>query len=163
MNDKELVQLVNSDPWTEHHFKGVFPFNSVPELNRGQEFAIVNIDNHWIVVYRENKVTLQVFNSLGSESAVKTVLRNNYSLVKDIHQVSYSTTPFQGTDSTSCGQFCVYFIVNRLRYTHESFQEILARCFSSDVDENEKRVAQFVEERERSVLRKQEALKNRSS
>jgi len=161
MDESGISALVNTDTWTRHHFKGTYSFDSVPELSKHQQFAIVNYNNHWIAIFRLNSSRLEVFDSLGSEETVTTVVAHNYRLVKDISHIDFSLKPYQSVESVSCGAFCFYFIYKRLRCLDLSFKSALAELFSSDVEENERRVTAFLNEVERDQKYRDEVLKSR--
>jgi hypothetical protein len=94
---------------------------------------------HWFVVYKSSVDLTEVFDSLGTTASfVSQKLR-----FKTVYE--FNTTQVQSDESKLCGEFCLYFIVNRLLSLDMSFQDVLNDLFDINCDINEKRVKDFVE------------------
>ncbi len=80
-----------------------------------------------------------MFDSLGASP-----LFLKESLLKFRGTCHFNETPFQAKESVACGEFCLYFIIQRYFNEDLDLQELLEEYFSSNFNENEKRVKQFV-------------------
>lgn len=174
MNERDLHNLVNKDPWLKYHFNGIFGCDDVPAINDSYHFVIVNTRRrkkeqqeeeeeqepaHWVCFFKSAPRELDCFDSLGSGERVKEILAQNYRLIKDIDLPRFSLEQYQASDSVTCGQFCLYFASERLLHLYDSFTEVLSNIFSTDTKENERRVADFVTRTEHHFQVKQEAVK----
>ena len=61
-------------------------------------------------------------------------------------------TQVQGNESAACGQFCLYFLVERLCNLDFSFHELLNEIFFNDVKKNEEEVQKFLSEQENGAF-----------
>jgi len=46
--------------------------------------------------------------------------------------------------SDKCGEFCIYFAINRILNPQENLSDIIEEYFASDLKINEKRISQFI-------------------
>lgn len=112
------------------------------------DFSFSNFGNpgiHWFCVLR-NDEGFEVFDSLGiskgfMQKHLPFFLKPKCSLTLDRVQPKTSDT---------CGQFCLYFLVNRLHNLDEPFDKFLLQCFVADKQKNNKKIVKFV----RSVLKR---------
>lgn len=82
---------------------------------------------------------LEIFDSLGVK---KNLIQSNVpAYTKTVYG---NATPVQGTDSSSCGQFCCYFLLHRYLSLDVEFEDLLNCIFSSDLVQNEEVVLDFV-------------------
>ena len=56
----------------------------------------------------------------------------------------FNQTKLQGDNSNSCGEFCLYYIVQRLHNLDLSYQEFMDDFFSLDTDVNEENIQTFL-------------------
>lgn len=132
------------------YFIGVYPIDRVPRVLKNEHFLICNTDTsnnegqHWFAVYR-NGTLLECFDSLGITAERKQSLEIVFKL-KGINKIIFNTTQLQASDSASCGQFCIYFIVERLHNKDLNFSELLDECFDVNVTKNEKTINMFMKD-----------------
>lgn len=137
----------------QSNFKGVFPSDLIPKKIPINNFIICNTDSssssgaHWYVVYRIDKSTLEVFDSLGIDTEKRHFLSSKFKL-RGIKSLQFNTTPVQSDSSVACGQFCVYFIFQRLHNQDLEFTELLNEIFDADCERNEHKVSAFFNEQE---------------
>ncbi len=94
---------------------------------------------HWFVVHRRSAEAYEVFDSLGaSGDFIKTALPRK-------GHCYYNETQVQAKESDNCGQFCVYFIIERFFNYDLPYSEVRSSCFSADPLKNEEEVAKFIE------------------
>ncbi len=93
---------------------------------------------HWFVLHRKEKTYHELFDSLGSTA---TFVRKYFQNQKGLFD--FNVTRFQSNESVKCGQFCVFFIVERYFNQDIEFADLLEEIFTENVEENEKRVEDF--------------------
>lgn len=95
---------------------------------------------HWYCVMK-NDNCLEIFDALGTSMlAVKERLS---SYEQDI-DILVNQTPVQPSDSSLCGEFVIYFIVNRLCNIDLDFEDVLNDLFSENQESNVARVRDFL-------------------
>jgi len=142
MNAGEIESALRSDKFVDGVLVGVFAADQLPQ----KEFPgayVVNTDEsnqpgqHWVAFYTE-KDTTECFDSYGQNPGkysekIKEWLEETYSVVQDDR--------LQSSDSTVCGQYCMYFIL--LRAYGYSFQDIMS-SFTKNTAFNDKFVCKFI-------------------
>lgn len=125
-------------------YLGCFSSDNYPKDLKPYEFFVVNKDSssekgsHWMLVILSEK-EIEFFDSCGaSELFVKQFLKFKNKIV-----CVYNTTPVQPTNSTSCGEFCIYFVYKRLLNKDQSFSKVLNRIFNLDQEKNNRKVLEF--------------------
>ncbi len=84
----------------------------------------------------------ELFDSLGSsEEFIKTLFYSNQNKAKIC---DFNVTKVQDEASVFCGQFCIYFIVQRLFNDDLDLTELLNEIFCENVAENEQSVQDFL-------------------
>jgi hypothetical protein len=147
MDTVQLTQALLQDRYSKQCFGGVHPSNHLPqEIAKTPLCIIVNTDpsykpgTHWLALYIDEKCKVEFFDSYGRTVdkypfIKKFIERNNAQLIKaNTHQL-------QGSLSSTCGQFCLYFLLWRCRGI--SFEKIMS-SFSNSVDANDILVTAFV-------------------
>lgn len=114
-------------------FLGVFPSDRVPSLKRfsTEKGLIVNLDpaskpgSHWVALFitprgKGKKTLVEYFDSYGFPPMVNLPRskQQNYRIV-------FNKCRLQGYNTTTCGQFCVYFVSQRLK--NKSFAWIVSK------------------------------------
>ena len=92
------------------------------------------------MVYKSSDEVTEVFNSLGTE---KKFLTESLEF-KTFYE--YNITAVQKSDSIQCGQFCIFFIVNRLFNLDVEFEDLINELFVADLEKNEQIVKDFIQE-----------------
>lgn len=126
-------------------YLGCFSSDNYPRnFNANYQFFIVNRDSsdkvgsHWMAAILINN-TVEFFDSVGTdEQTVKQFLKFNKP-----YDCLFNETVLQPSHSSSCGQFCVFFIIKRLLEIDISFSKLLNIYFSSDTSKNNKKVDSF--------------------
>jgi hypothetical protein len=146
MRGSKFGQYFQKIPLVNKQFMKVTSIDELPVEIPEKHFIISNlspsneIGSHWIALIRSENDTLEIFNSLGMTSLNKI---ESYLKFKKKINIVFNEQPFQSIESTSCGFFCIFFIVQRLLNFDMSFEHILEHIFSVDCNLNEKKVVQF--------------------
>lgn len=85
--------------------------------------------------------TYEIFDSLGVDRTKGKLLRK---YIPKHFCAIYNVQPFQVKTSTSCGLFCMFYIVQKHYNNDSSMQEIVSKMFSADPHKNELKVARFL-------------------
>ena len=114
---------------TYNSYKSIFFFSS---SSKGS-------GKHWFVLFLESTDTLQVFDSLGVKKDL--ILKH---IPKYAKKVIANTSAVQAASSSTCGQFCCYFIMHRYLSLDLAFDDLLNAIFTSDTSVNEREVQDFL-------------------
>jgi hypothetical protein len=146
MRGSEFYQYFDKIPIVNKQFLKVTSIDEIPREIKEKHFLISNLSpsnelgTHWIALIRSENDTLEIFNSLGMTSIDN--LRPYLKLKKKVNVV-FNEQVFQSRESTSCGFFCIYFIVHRILNLDMSFEHVLEHIFSADCQINENKVVNF--------------------
>lgn len=133
------------------HFQGCYGSNNIPKNIKLYNFCIVNNrpieeeGEHWLCLYRDSKVTLECFDSLGIDSSKKEFLQKTFEHSR-IKQIDFNTSAVQRHDTTTCGQFTLYFLFQRMLNQDIPYNLLLDEIFTDNLNDNEARVLKFFEE-----------------
>ena len=144
MNTRQITQLMKNNARTKRSFVGVFPADYVPTHPRRSKPCsyIANTDRgdqpgqHWVCMFFPINGLPEFFDSYGfppQEEFLK-ILGNNYKYSKGFYQFPISST---------CGQFCIFYIHQRC--TGKSMEEIIALFTTSNLLENDVLINSTVE------------------
>lgn len=114
---------------------------------------VVNTDpcskpgTHWTVFHFPEKGPPEFFDSLGSRPS------EYHSHFANVLGSTYLYTPdaIQPKDSDTCGAYCIHFV--RQRHRSCSFQDILNDFNTVDLNDNDRKVKNFIRERPRCTRR----------
>lgn len=149
MQTEELIHFLSKFNSIKQNFQGVYSITTIPILKLNH-FIIVNTDphynpgKHWFCLVRRKKY-FELFDSLGVTEEKLEYLKEFINFRKRI-TFKYNETPLQSNNSISCGQFVLYFIVQRFHNLDLSFQDILDEIFEASIDINETLVQHFFNE-----------------
>lgn len=111
MNNDEIENALRKNPFTQNHFVGVFSRNTLPK-ERHHGYYVVNLDSedqagsHWVAFDIRNKGANMYFDSYGLGPPYKEFR-------KFLGKYSHNRRQLQHPLSTTCGQWCMYFILRR--------------------------------------------------
>lgn len=142
----DFSMYLNRVPVIARHFHSVRAIDELPRTLPVRHFVIVNLSprhhsgSHWLVILRSQKDTIEIFNSLGFQNLaqIRPYLNFNFRT-----HLTYNNTAFQLSSSSSCGLYCIYYVVFRLLNLDMDFEEVLDEIFCSNKVENENKVAKF--------------------
>jgi hypothetical protein len=117
MQGSEFEIYFEKFPELKKHFLGVFSIDTLPKKIKNRTFCICNTDvhnglgKHWICFLKSDKSTIECFDSLGISADKKELLLKFCKFnAKHLH---FNLTQFQENDSSTCGLFCIYFVLER--------------------------------------------------
>ncbi len=154
MRTSDLLCCINCEYVLRKHVKGVYAANRIPKEIKNGDAIIVNTDNdnqlgtHWCAMYFKDG-RAEFFDSLSKQPGfynhyfVQCLLRNSSSFV-------YNAVRLQSDGSNVCGQYCLFYLMLRLRgktmkdvllqfrdypnndyYMYEFFEKTFPCCVSS--------------------------------
>jgi hypothetical protein len=146
MNSSQLSTILHSN--MPASFIGVFPSDQLPKtVSVFPACFIINTDpasqpgSHWVAIYVDSKEFGEYFDSYGKPPDVMSIVKF---LNENCRSWHYNTKRIQGSFSSVCGHYCVYFLVRRLSGTPMS---VIRNEFSgADFEENDHLVTEWVNE-----------------
>jgi len=148
MQASEFQKYFEKFPFIKKYFLGIFAIDTLPKLIKYRHFCICNTDKstesgqHWFCFVKNSNYELECFDSLGINEEKKQKLVNFCSF-RNVKELKYNETPFQCDDSSTCGLFTIYFLIERMHNLDLTFYEVLEEIFDEDKLKNEKKVEQF--------------------
>ena len=89
----------------------------------------------------KNTCYIEYFDSLGFNLKRAAYLVRNYS-----GYIGFNENPLMRMDHTYCSEYSIYFIVNRIHNPDLSLHEFLNLYFSNDLEDNTRRVLDFMKD-----------------
>ena len=144
MDTELLNKLCRCDAVIGPLFEGVFPADLLPQKIQYPTALIANTDPHtkpgsyWVAIYIDPDGVGDYFDSYGRPPI------DHFRKYLDRHclQWDYSNRPIQEILTSTCGQYCLYFLYNRCRGV--SMSKILASFDAKDRFSNDQFVCKFV-------------------
>ena len=145
METKEISDILCRDCFTGQYFRGVYACDQVPKQYLPRPSAlVVNTDpadkpgQHWVAIYITRDGVGEYFDSYGKGPSVPQIVQF---LQQNTKVVIPNRRLLQGTFSTVCGQYTVFFLLHRCRGL--TMDKIIT-LFSSDTVDNDFNVNGFV-------------------
>ena len=113
MNTAQIIRLLENDPVTREHFEGVFASDRLPETVRRLPSCVVfntaplGRHGHWIALYINSAGEGSYMDSYGRAPRRQFL---NF-LKRNCADVEYNTRRLQGHLTTTCGYYCMVFLV----------------------------------------------------
>ena len=127
---------------------GLFSIDNIPKEIEPHHFFIINLSKekdkgtHWISIHRQIDGLIEIFDSLGFDQRKRSLYESHLPFL----HFETNITPVQCQDSSLCGQFCLFYVVERFLHFDECLTEFLNDRFSQDCASNERKVTQFCHE-----------------
>ena len=135
----EICRLLSLQSAVYQNLIGLFHINEIPEKIDYHKFAIINDSNHWFVIHRNLLNEIEVFDSLGKNSSASGKVKNHFN-----SNFATNRTQLQSDNSALCGEFSIYYILQRFYNDDVSFNDFLNQFFSSNKKRNEERVKKCI-------------------
>ena len=137
MNNLQIDTILRHDDAGRVHYRGVYASDTIPRCEPGGYVCNTapssHPGEHWVAFYCTEK-QVDYFDSYGRRPPV--------GILSALHDrdVICNTRCLQSPFSSVCGQYCVYFLLQRMR--HETMSSIIAQ-FEHNVDYNDQLVHDF--------------------
>ena len=149
MQGFELNNFLENYPILKPHYLGIFAIDTLPKFIKLRQFLICNTDSssgtglHWFSLLRNERNSVECYDSLGITTEKKEALLKHCNF-RGIDSLEFNENMFQSRNSNSCGQFTLYYIVQRMHNLDMSFDEFLEEIFDPEnQDINENKVRKF--------------------
>lgn len=139
MNTLQLTKILKSDPAVAPTFLGVFPSDRLPNIEQRRNSFVANTagssdpGKHWVAFYIHDETCI-FFDSYGNPPS------GIFKKFVDKYALDYNHHRLQGPLSSTCGQFCVYFLLHIVR--GYSLNDIVSAF--GGFDDNDQAVTDFV-------------------
>ena len=113
MNTKQLWQALTNNSTTEPYFDGIFPIDVISKIKNKPELIICNTDpsdkpgKHWVLFFFNNN-EVEFYDPLGNHIDFYGEEFINFA-IKFSSKYLWSTIRTQPLNSSTCGQYCLYF------------------------------------------------------
>ena len=148
MLTKDFYNIILEHPNLNNFFDGVFASDKIPKRLKISHFIVVNtepsgtIGQHWYAVYRHDKDIIECFDSLGIDNSKKTFLQQIFTSHR-VRELSFNTSRVQDLNTTTCGEFVLYFLFQRMHNQDLDFETLLNEIFCLEPIKNETKVNTF--------------------
>lgn len=148
MKSSELSACIKQFPSLHLFFNGIYAKDNIPKKLKNYNFIIVNTDRkdgpgiHWYCLLKINDC-IECFDSLGIDQEKKFFLFS-LPLMDTASECEINSTPLQSSNSSSCGEFVLYFLINRYHNLDISYNELLNDLFDVSSEINETNVKKFL-------------------
>jgi hypothetical protein len=136
LHTTEILRALKNHPWTKQYTLGVFPSDMLPTTVPRPSCLVFNLDpadkpgSHWCAIYIDAAGAVDYFDSYGLEPSVPHVIKW---LQLNGVKVNINHRVVQGVLSSSCGQHCLYFLINRCRgFPMHTIVSLTDSCFVND-------------------------------
>lgn len=134
MNSIELIHTLTNDKFAKDYFLGVFSSDHVPlSIRKVPACFIANTDpswkpgGHWLAVFVDHENNVEFFDSYGQDPTEYPMISAFLRKYEDT--CKRNTVQLQSYFSSTCGQFCLYFILWRCRgVTFENIMSAFDEC-----------------------------------
>lgn len=151
MLSSEILHFFSKFTHLQKFFYGIFSSDLQPHFLKINYFMICNTSpstsdsGHWYVIFRPSSDTIEYFDSLGVDQSKANKLKDHLK-IRNLKEIEYNETPVQSSSSTTCGHFCLFFILERLHNLDYSFDQLVNEIFSDNISLNERVVTEFYKE-----------------
>lgn len=153
MQASQILDIIQSFSSIKNQCAGIFSRNTIPSYLNVKSFLIANTQNdtepgeHWFCIIRKSTQKYEYFDSLGiDEIKLKSLKTQNLFSKSKQSIIVFNETPFQKSNSQTCGLFVLYFIIHRMHNLDLSFSNLLNEIFVTDCDVNEREIEQFAKD-----------------
>lgn len=147
LDANDLRTLLAENPITATKFRGVYASDRIPVRADANALYVFNTDpsnepgEHWVVVFFDDNLRAEYFDSFGLHPIVKTFLRF---LTRNSASWRCNVATVQHPLSDACGYHCVYYSV----YRCAGFElDSIIDTYTDDLSVNDELVKSFVRKR----------------
>ncbi|MCP4349424.1 MAG: hypothetical protein GY795_28420 [Desulfobacterales bacterium] len=124
---------------------GVFPSDKLPKTCKKHSGFIANTDPshkpgvHWVAIFVNSDGIAEYFDSYGLKPFVPSISK----FLEQYKERFYNKKPIQGSLSSVCGHYCLYFLIKR--WSNVPMEDILQK-FTENGEENDMLITDWVNE-----------------
>jgi len=150
MNTTEIDVILKRHNNAKYYFGGVFSRDCLPLLAKYRAY-IVNLDkmcdngSHWIAIFFDKNRKAEYFDSYGLPPLFPEIISF---LDQNSVSWSYNSKRLQSRNTLVCGQYCIYYILNRLK--HKSLKKIINE-FSFTYFKNDRKVYDLIKNLKKNI------------
>ena len=118
MNTQQINKALSSEP----NFVGCFARDRLPKKTKRPAGLVINTDkasesgSHWVAYFISDDGRSEYFDPLGEPIPSNEILKFvKHNAGNAWMNTVYNNASFQSNYSTKCGQFCIFYLRNRLR------------------------------------------------
>ena len=152
MISSKFYDYLNNFPHLLKFCGGIFAKDRIPNKIKDGYFFICNTDSsdgpgiHWFCLIRLGH-SIECFDSLGIDKEKKEFLLSLPLFQQSfVRELELNTTQVQSSESSLCGEFTLFFIINRLHNQDLSFSILINEIFVYSQTSNETYVLNFCKE-----------------
>jgi hypothetical protein len=118
INTIQINEALSKDYYSKKFFKAVLPIDRLPQRVVYPSAFVINTHNHdepgehWLALYYDTNGFCSFFDSYGNPP--KHFGLENF-IKKTSQGFKYNETQIQGLTSSTCGYYCIYFILLKSR------------------------------------------------
>ena len=152
----DFYAIIREHRYLNNFFDGVFASDKVPKKLKPCHFIVLNTDpsgtvgQHWYAIYRHDKDVIECFDSLGIDEVKKKFLKENFGR-HCVKELLFNTTRVQDLSTSTCGEFVLYFLFQRMHNQDLDYETLLNDIFCSNPVVNEQKVKKIFD----SIILKQ--------
>ena len=141
----DFYAIIREHRYLNNFFDGVFASDKVPKKLKPCHFIVLNTDpsgtvgQHWYAIYRHDKDVIECFDSLGIDEVKKNFLKENFGR-HCVKELLFNTTRVQDLSTSTCGEFVLYFLFQRMHNQDLDYETLLNDIFVSNPVTNEQKV-----------------------
>lgn len=147
MNTRQLLRVLQSDPYAKSVFTDVLPSDRLPsQIKKRPRGFIINVDpsdgpgTHWVAAYITSEETGEFFDSYGQRPDVYS--RNIQTFLQDHSSTfTWNEKTLQSPWSRVCGQYCLFYALHRSRNIPMS---TIVNMFTDQQEWNDTLVRDFI-------------------
>ena len=147
MNTRQIEAVLHRDRVSRLKFCGVYAENALPRhLDTFPCSVVVNTDpkgkpgQHWVAFYFSSPQEGEFFDSYGHPPEFYSLNYVKF-LNRNAQDWTFNKTELQSAWSTVCGEYCVFYVLNR---AHGVRMSTIVNVFSSNKERNDHQVHEFV-------------------
>jgi len=155
LSSKDLENiLLNNKIFSELEHR-VCSMDGLPLRTKTKSLLIVNSDvhqlrgRHWMAIFIPKDSPPEFFDSLGKCPSSYSHFLIDFLIEENAHGFVYNYKRLQAPFSSSCGLYCIYFLVQRVK--GKSFESILGE-FSENLQQNNVFIQHFFEDSNGIIL-----------
>lgn len=145
MLSSQISGHFEKEPVFTKHFVGVYSLDNLPRTLPFRCFLVFNLSkssepgSHWLAAVRSSKTLVEIFDPLGTKIEF---LRPHLKFITNL-RVEFNVNAFQMATTSTCGNYVIMFLTERVLNYDLTFQDVLSELFETDLNINEKLAIEY--------------------